>query len=234
MRLVILAAVAISLVFTACATPKRCKKGDVSCLEKQCKGEVRKACVQLGELSIKGGEFAKAQGFYARACDLKDAGACFAVAHSYLRELGREDYDKARGFFQKACELDNADGCSNAGALHYNGRGVKQDYGVARGFFERACELGGAEGCRHLAMVYEDGRSGVKQDLQKANKYYKKSCDLNQTGYGKGCSALALAYENGYGVRQSFVSARDYYGKACDLGDQKGCDAYRRLNWAWR
>lgn len=57
--------------------------------------------------------------------------------------------------------------------------------------------------------------------------YAKNVCD---NGGMKGCSAVGLAYRNGYGgVIQNYSKAKEYYRKACDLGDADGCKKYAEM-----
>ena len=46
-----------------------------------------------------------------------------------------------------------------------------------------ACQNKIAEACFHFGLLYERG-SGVKQDTNKAKKYYLKACEY---GYDKAC-----------------------------------------------
>lgn len=55
----------------------------------------------------------------------------------------------------------------------------------------------------------------LKKDYNKANEYFKKSCDLN---YGSGCINLGDNYLNGDGLEKDINKASEYYQKACDLG----------------
>ena len=48
-------------------------------------------------------------------------------------------------------------------------------------------------------------------------------------GDAKGCYRLGNLYREGEGVRQNDNKAMEFFGKACDLGEQKGCDAYKKM-----
>ena len=82
------------------------------------------------------------------------------------------------------------------------------------------------EACATLGMIYENipvlGDLGVKQDLAKAFKFYKKACDGNDY---EACSNLGTLYSEGQGegVKQDSKKAIKLYTKACDGGYAAGC-----------
>ncbi len=150
--------------------------------------------------------------------------------------------------FKQDCDSNEALGCARLGFAYANGKGVKQNYFKANKYYKKACDLDYAEGCYNLGFLYDEnkgvlgflydenkGVSGVfydegKQNYFKANKYYKKACDLD---YANGCAGLGFLYDEGKGVRQDFCKAKEFYGKACDLGLQKGCDWYKEKRSEW-
>ena len=80
------------------------------------------------------------------------------------------------------------------------------------------------EACATLGMIYENipvlGDLGVKQDLQKAFKFYKKACD---GGYARGCFGLGGFYFEGKEVTKDDKKALEFFKKACDMGDKESC-----------
>ena len=78
--------------------------------------------------------------------------------------------------------------------------------------------------CATLGMIYENipalGDLGVKQDLQKAFKFYKKACD---GGYARGCFGLGGFYFEGKEVTKDDKKALEFFKKACDMGDKESC-----------
>ena len=80
------------------------------------------------------------------------------------------------------------------------------------------------EVCATLGMIYENipvlGDLGVKQDLQKAFKFYKKACD---GGYARGCFGLGGFYFEGKEVTKDDKKALEFFKKACDMGDKESC-----------
>ena len=100
---------------------------------------------------------------------------------------------------------------------------------------EKACESGKdftnengtvkyEEACATLGMIYENipvlGDLGVKQDLAKAFKFYKKACD---GGYARGCFGLGGFYFEGKEVTKDDKKALEFFKKACDMGDKESC-----------
>ena len=80
------------------------------------------------------------------------------------------------------------------------------------------------EACATLGMIYENipelGDLGVKQDLAKAFKFYKKACN---GGYARGCFGLGGFYFEGKEVTKDDKKALEFFKKACDMGDKESC-----------
>lgn len=100
---------------------------------------------------------------------------------------------------------------------------------------EKACESGKGfanenvtvkyeEVCGYLGGVYENipalGDLGVKQDLQKAFKFYKKACD---GGHALSCFGLGVFYHEGKAVAKDDKKALGFFERACDTGYESGC-----------
>lgn len=100
---------------------------------------------------------------------------------------------------------------------------------------EKACESGKGfanenvtvkyeEVCGYLGGVYENipalGDLGVKQDLQKAFKFYKKACD---GGQAFSCFRLGEFYFEGKEVTKDDKKALEFFKKACDMGNKESC-----------
>lgn len=84
------------------------------------------------------------------------------------------------------------------------------------------CESGNMLKCGLLGIKYKDG-NGVDQDLIKARKLLKQSCENE---FAHACYKLAFMYSKGQGVRLSHSIAAEYFGEACDLGHKDACLAY--------
>ena len=61
---------------------------------------------------------------------------------------------------------------------------------------------------------------GVKQDYKKAIDYYKKACDMGDTG---ACNNYGGMFYDGEGVEQNYTKAVELYKKACDMGSETAC-----------
>ena len=100
---------------------------------------------------------------------------------------------------------------------------------------EKACESGKGfanenvtvkyeEVCGYLGGVYENipelGDLGVKQDLKKAFKFYKKACD---GGHALSCFGLGGFYHEGKAVAKDDKKAIEFFERACDTGYESGC-----------
>ena len=100
---------------------------------------------------------------------------------------------------------------------------------------EKACESGKGfanenvtvkyeEVCGYLGGVYENipelGDLGVKQDLAKAFKFYKKACD---GGHALSCFGLGGFYHEGKAVAKDDKKALGFFERACDTGYESGC-----------
>ncbi len=139
-----------------------------------------------------------------------------------------QDYAKARAWYEKAAAQGVAEAQHNLGILYDNGWGVRQDYARARAWYEKAAAQGVAEAQYNLGVLYVFGR-GVRQDYAKARVWWEKAAAQRNADAQYNLGSL---YNNGHGVRQNKATAKEWYGKACDNGNQKGCDAYRKLNEA--
>lgn len=120
-----------------------------------------------------------------------------------------------------------------------------------------ACSKGDSIACKRIGIHYESGNI-IKKNLQKAKRYYKKSCKLKSgdgcqslaqmlTGEGNyteaakyysegcnfnnadACNDFALLFEKGKGVELNYRHARKYHAKACNLGNKKSCKSHAYL-----
>lgn len=153
-----------------------------------------------------------------------DKSNCASVGRFY-RIAGH--YRDAIPYYEKAIALGNDSGYAGLATTYYE----LQDYYNAKKYIEIACNTGNgdlvqAESCYNLWLMYDLGK-GVRQDYHKANKLWKKACDMKN---GDACNNLGALYYNGQGVRQNLSIAKQYFGKACDLGEQVGCNNYKLLN----
>ena len=104
---------------------------------------------------------------------------------------------------------------------------AEYDAAVVKEWKARA-ERGDASFQCSLGECYAVGNcEGIPQDFPTARKWFEKAAAQGDT---EAQLNLGVMYANGLSVRQNKQTAREWYGKACDNGDQRGCDAYRKLN----
>ncbi len=86
--------------------------------------------------------------------------------------------------------------------------------------YERTCKAGDAAACYKLAVLYDEGKKGVKRSKQKAAALYKKACDMGKMG---ACYNLGRMYQHGEGVARDYKQAARLYKKACNNKLTYGC-----------
>lgn len=191
-----------------------------------------------------GGEsLSKCISHYQKQCDDKNYATCLIVGD--LR-ITIDEYINAAKYLEMACENAN----------------IKATYQINQidGSIEKMSGIFTAQlSCKLLGHLYYSFK-GIRQDDDKAIKYYKKSCDLGDdescrhAGHiyykkedfkrakdifakscekleGNSCGMLAEMYTNGKGVKKDLSKAKELYGKACDLGQEiNGCFVYKLFN----
>ena len=180
---------------------------------------------------------------YQKQCDDKNYATCGIVGDLWNEG---EEYRNATKYLEMACENAN----------------IKATYQINQidGSIEKMSGIFTAQiSCKLLGHLYYRGK-GMRQDIDKAIKCYKKSCDLGDsdscghTGLmyytkqdfknakeilaksceklenAKSCGLLGAMYADGKGVKTNLSKAKELFGKACDFGEQLGCDGYKKLN----
>ena len=74
--------------------------------------------------------------------------------------------EKAKQFYLKACEFKDGSGCYHMATISKGKEAIN--------YYKKACDLYSELGCIKVAEAYKYGNDGLKQDLQKAQEYYKK------------------------------------------------------------
>ena len=95
--------------------------------------------------------------------------------------------------------------------------------------YEKGCEAKNksVESCFRAGKLYRDGEH-VKQDYNKARKFFTKGCNENDS---ESCLNLADMMEKGQGSSiESKSNAKELYGKLCEQGNLEGCWNFKRLN----
>ena len=133
---------------------------------------------KAGHEAFSAEDYGKAMEYLAKAAELGNSDALFAIGCMYDVGLGVEqDTGKAIEYYQKAAGLGNAGAMNNLGVLYEDGQGVEQDYEQALKYYQQAMELGEAFAYASIGDMYHNGR-GVEQDLLKAAEYFKKAQEL--------------------------------------------------------
>ena len=117
-------------------------------------------------------------------------------------------------FAEEAKELMDEEAISEMEKVCESGKDFTNENGTAK--YEEVCAT--------LGMIYENipvlGDLGVKQDLAKAFKFYKKACD---GGQAFSCFELGEFYYEGKSVEKDKKKALELFEKACDTGYESGC-----------
>ena len=191
--------------------PKRCKRDQDAF-----------ACMIQGHAYLEGKGIktntTKASFYLKRACDLKEAAACYLLGD--LWESGKKTLLKrAAGYYDRGCKLGSGRACYQLGQLYDQGRGVPQDRLRAFKAYQEGCSAGHPSACHHLGKSYSKGQV-VKQSLTKSFKFYLRSCE---GGSPIGCHQVAMSYAKGKGVQRASKNKVKYHRKACRLGHAKSC-----------
>ncbi len=78
------------------------------------------------------------------------------------------------------------------------------------------CKLGNFPSCANLGLHLENGSEQAPKDPEKAEAFYRLSCDK---GVARGCMFLG----NYYDQRQNYAESAKYGSKACLAGEQAAC-----------
>jgi TPR repeat protein len=100
-----------------------------------------------------------------------------------------------------------------------------KDYIRARTLLEQACKEGSAVGCHNLALMFDKGDGGPR-DQTRARMFYARAC---RHGIGMSCFNAGIMYEKGEGGAQDTVRARTFYREACAKRFAKGCEMEKIL-----
>ena len=172
---------------------------------KGCDGGDLTACIKAGNMWMKNGDNSTlANPLYRKACDGGNSTGCVDLGVAYSMGRGvSTDNAQAVSLFEKSCNGGDPSGCLKAGLMYEVGleAPVAQDLSKAVTMFSRACygqkmvsddhfysnpNEDIALGCEMLGVVFRDGH-GVRIDSAQAATYFRKACDLGESG---GCSSL--------------------------------------------
>nr|MCR5763347.1 sel1 repeat family protein [Treponema sp.] len=168
-----------------------------------------------------------------------------ALAQIYEAEDGtypgvKQSMDKAIEYFYSSYQKENLKSPDfkgpryiadyfDAGFTHDDGRWQEPDYVKAEDAYLLAANSSGKNfdgtACYKLALYYEEGRTGIAQNYEKAALYYQKAVSDSNThstmlGIPQTYYALGRFYENGLGLEKDVTKAKEYYQKALDAANE--------------
>ncbi len=92
--------------------------------------------------------------------------------------------------------------------------------------YKQDCNDGRMQSCIELGILYYTGE-GVKQDLKKSQKLFKKAC---KNRVARGCYYLGFGFlRGGEGIEKSKRKAMLAFGRACNIGSERSCIQFRIL-----
>ena len=180
-------------------------------------------------------DYGKAMEYLAKAAELGNSDALFAIGCMYDAGLGVEqDTGKAIEYYQKAAGLGNAGAMNNLGVLYEDGQGVEQDYEQALKYYQQAMELGEAFAYASIGDMYRNGR-GVEQDLLKAAEYFKKAQELGADSdeFRQGVDELTESLRD---IAREASAAEDYGTAMTNLeiaAELGNIQAWRGIGWLY-
>ncbi|MBO7081970.1 MAG: sel1 repeat family protein [Neisseriaceae bacterium] len=117
---------------------------------------------------------------YQFACEKGDAMACQNTVNHYIRV--HNNYLSALPFAEKSCNGNNKEGCRDVGFIHLfmlptNSKENNAQKGLL--YLQKACDLNEVMSCGTLGAAYATkDLDGVVQDLNLAQRYLDKACQL--------------------------------------------------------
>ena len=144
------------------------------------------ALEELGDEFHNETKFAEAVYWYRKGDDRGDAGCMHMIGLCYRYGNGVEkDMRKAFEWLEKASELGHV-GATHDLAGHYElGVGVDVDEAKAIELYVKAAGMGHPASARHLGDCYYHEECGVAEDINEALKWYRRACELGDSGYSE-------------------------------------------------
>ncbi len=129
---------------------------------------------------------------YQKLCAQGRGVACYNLGTLYNEGTDvAQNKVRAADFFKKACDAGDLAGCVKIGDLELEAGDVI----MAAHHYLLNCEKGDKISCKRVGNIYNDGVFGVAKNPAKAKIFYKKSCDLGDTG---GCTLYNMVTSSGY------------------------------------
>jgi len=150
-----------------------------------------KAQFHLGEMYVRGKDYATAVKWWLKAAEQENAEAQFllGLTYDYGWLGGQKDYAEAMKWYRKAAEQDYplaqyqlVAAQYNLGVLYATGQGVKKDYAKAVKWFRKAAEQGNADAQYNLGVMYHNGQGVLQSNHAAVDWYYKAGIAYLQQG----------------------------------------------------
>jgi len=118
-----------------------------------------------------------------KACAVKFKDSCFVLGAALFNSKKR--YTVALEHLDAACtdeKLGKQQGyaCNLAGAIAFDGLGMRKDAKRALGYLERSCDKNFREGCLNAGRIHSSGAGGVRADKKKGAELLSKACTLGE------------------------------------------------------
>ena len=139
---------------------------------------------------------------------------------------GAPDAGTAARWYARAVELKHPLAANNLGALHYEGRGVRQDFAEAARLYRVGAEGGSAIAQYNLALLLGQGRSG-NADTAQMIEWLQKSAAQH---YPRAQAQLARLYLDGLGIAKNPVEAGRLFLAAAQAGNLHAQYWYGRMS----
>lgn len=114
-----------------------------------------------------------------KACNAKYQDGCYVYGMALFK--AKKNFELALTHFDAACkdaaQKNRGLPCNLAGAILFDGMGMKKDRARAMEYFEKSCEQDFAEGCSNAGNFYKKGL-GVPRDADKGQQLLDKACKL--------------------------------------------------------
>jgi TPR repeat protein len=137
---------------------------------------------------------------------------------SYEYSPSRTSWRSEATTYENECDKGKGDSCFEAGWRY----GSHKDYDNAVPLYQKGCKLGHAMACNNLAVQYEYGRGGLKEDRHKAAELYDYACGLDN---GLACANLGWMYDVKGSLGQDDAKCMHFRLRACDLKQGQGCNS---------
>lgn len=183
------------LYYTGNGVPQDMDKAESYVFEACDKGYPR-ACAEIGRWYLEEGSVeiddAKALYYHARACEGNIGLSCEFVGDLYtyddISDLIELDPIQAERYYSLGCMAQNPDACSEAGWMHFSGRGIRENEQRGLFFLHQGCDMQSSFACYTIGRAYKNGW-GVEPDRQISHNYMKIACQYGSqsgcTSYGK-------------------------------------------------